>query len=296
MLVEVVVALGWGAALTMVAARLVRPILAAPVFRRQNYRGAELAVGSGLVIVVASLIAAAVGATIATLNVRSPSSTTSVFAFTAAATIPVIGFAFLGLIDDLAATGDARGFRGHIRSLAHGELTTGGLKLFGGACFALWWSWSVRDAERTWPLLWVLINGAIIALAANVGNLFDRAPGRTLKVSALSFVAILVSLAATDQWKTDFAYVAFLLGIVLVMLRADLQEVVMLGDTGANALGAVAGVATLHFSRLGRVNVLVFLLVLNLLSEKVSFSRVIDGWPPLRWLDRLGARAERKAR
>jgi UDP-N-acetylmuramyl pentapeptide phosphotransferase/UDP-N-acetylglucosamine-1-phosphate transferase len=66
----------------------------------------------------------------------------------------------------------------------------------------------------------------------------------------------------------------------------------MLGDAGANVLGGVLGLAVvLECSRTTRNIVLVVLIALNLASELVSFSRVIDRVPPLRWLDRLGRRA-----
>ena len=65
----------------------------------------------------------------------------------------------------------------------------------------------------------------------------------------------------------------------------------MLGDTGANLLGAVLGLAVvLETSRPVRTVVLIVLVVLNLASERVSFSAVIDRTPGLRQLDRLGRR------
>ncbi len=36
--------------------------------------------------------------------------------------------------------------------------------------------------------------------------------------------------------------------------------------------------------------VLVVLVALNVLSEVVSFSRIIEATPPLRWFDRVGRR------
>ena len=65
----------------------------------------------------------------------------------------------------------------------------------------------------------------------------------------------------------------------------------MLGDTGANLLGAVLGLAVvLETSRPVRTVVLIALIFLNLASERVSFTKVIDATPGLRHLDRLGRR------
>jgi UDP-N-acetylmuramyl pentapeptide phosphotransferase/UDP-N-acetylglucosamine-1-phosphate transferase len=69
----------------------------------------------------------------------------------------------------------------------------------------------------------------------------------------------------------------------------DLRERMMLGDTGANVLGGVLGlVVVLECSRTTRNVVLVVLILLNLVSERVSYSAVIEKVPPLRWLDQLG--------
>ena len=80
-------------------------------------------------------------------------------------------------------------------------------------------------------------------------------------------------------------------GAAAGLLPADLGERLMLGDTGANLLGAVLGLAVvLETSRPVRTVVLIVLIVLNLASERVSFSAVIDRTPGLRQLDRLGRR------
>ena len=78
-------------------------------------------------------------------------------------------------------------------------------------------------------------------------------------------------------------------GATLALLWPDLRERLMLGDTGANVLGATLGLSlVLTTAASTRTVVLVVVLALNLLSERVSFSRVIDRTPPLRALDRLG--------
>ncbi|MCZ7628432.1 MAG: hypothetical protein M5U19_04970 [Microthrixaceae bacterium] len=80
-------------------------------------------------------------------------------------------------------------------------------------------------------------------------------------------------------------------GAAVVLLRPDLREQMMMGDAGANPLGAATGLATvLVFAPSVRVAVLVVLLALNLASEWVSFSQVIERTPPLRYMDRLGRR------
>ena len=80
--------------------------------------------------------------------------------------------------------------------------------------------------------------------------------------------------------------------ITLALLVGDLRERLMLGDAGANPIGAALGLAVvLSCAPLTRTCVMVVLLVLNLLSERFSFSSVIDRVSPLRGLDRWGRRA-----
>jgi hypothetical protein len=82
---------------------------------------------------------------------------------------------------------------------------------------------------------------------------------------------------------------ALTLGPVLVVWRYDLGERAMLGDAGANAAGALAGFLLAWRSPLWLLAVLVVvLLALNVASERVSFSEVIERVGFLRWLDGLG--------
>jgi hypothetical protein len=65
----------------------------------------------------------------------------------------------------------------------------------------------------------------------------------------------------------------------------------MLGDAGANALGAMLGVAAATaLPRPARIGLLAGIVALTGLSEKVSFTRVIARTPALNWLDMLGRR------
>jgi UDP-N-acetylmuramyl pentapeptide phosphotransferase/UDP-N-acetylglucosamine-1-phosphate transferase len=79
------------------------------------------------------------------------------------------------------------------------------------------------------------------------------------------------------------------MGAAAGLLAPDLNEEIMLGDTGANALGAVIGVAAAaRTGRLGRAVLLAVLTGLTLASEKVSFTKVIEKTPVLREVDAWG--------
>ena len=66
----------------------------------------------------------------------------------------------------------------------------------------------------------------------------------------------------------------------------------MLGDAGANAFGALLGVAlAARTGPAGRAALLAGLVALTAASERVSFTQVIEKTPGLRELDALGRRS-----
>jgi UDP-N-acetylmuramyl pentapeptide phosphotransferase/UDP-N-acetylglucosamine-1-phosphate transferase len=197
--------------------------------------------------------------------------------------VAVLGLGALGLVDDLVGTGESGGFRGHLGALLRGRLTTGSLKLFGGAAVCVVAvSLDIVAAPGRF-----LADAALVALAANLGNLLDRAPGRVGKASIVAFVVLVLATG----FDVRLAGTAAVVGAGIALLRPDLREQVMLGDAGANVLGAALGLGVVVACGPGvRTVVLVLLVVLNLASEAVSFSRVIERVPPLRAADRLGRR------
>lgn len=281
----VLVALGVG----FLAARLVwlalRPVFATGLFARDNYRGHSLPTAVGLVIAVAVL--GVEGARIV-LGVAFGQASLPPGGPRVGVLVLVVTMALLGLIDDLAGDSDQRGFRGHGRALAQGRLTTGALKLLGGGAAAVVAVVVSRPTGAEASLGFLIADSALVALAANTGNLFDRAPGRAIKISALAFFL----LVAANGLTGGLVAFAIVVGGALALLLDDLHERVMLGDTGANLLGAVLGLAVVTTgSPVTRLGVLGVLAILNGISEYVSFGRVIDRFPPLRMLDRAGRRS-----
>ncbi len=79
------------------------------------------------------------------------------------------------------------------------------------------------------------------------------------------------------------------LGPVLVQLPLDLRERGMLGDTGSNAIGAVAGLwLVLTLDRTGQAIALAVMAAVTVYGEFRSIAAVIDRAPVLRHLDSLG--------
>ncbi len=206
----------------------------------------------------------------------------------AAGVLACVGAGSIGLLDDLAERGASKGLRGHVGALRHGEITTGMVKIVGiGATGLAAGALSLpsRDAgptARWW--LDVAGSGALVAGAANLVNLFDLRPGRALKVVlAGALLAARPGPAALLSAATA--------GAAVTLLPQDLSERSMLGDCGANALGAVLGTAAVAGrARGGRLGALVAVTALTLASEKVSFTKVIESTPGLRDLDALGRR------
>jgi UDP-GlcNAc:undecaprenyl-phosphate/decaprenyl-phosphate GlcNAc-1-phosphate transferase len=63
----------------------------------------------------------------------------------------------------------------------------------------------------------------------------------------------------------------------------------MLGDTGSNLIGAVAGVWLLTtLGADGRLVALAAVVALTIYGELRSISKAVESLPPLRWLDSLG--------
>jgi uncharacterized membrane protein len=76
------------------------------------------------------------------------------------------------------------------------------------------------------------------------------------------------------------------MGPALVAWPYDTRERGVLGDAGSNAMGALAGyLLALVFAWVPLALVALAVVALNLLSERVSFSEVIEGNRLLSWLD-----------
>jgi UDP-N-acetylmuramyl pentapeptide phosphotransferase/UDP-N-acetylglucosamine-1-phosphate transferase len=255
-------------------------VLAAPALRRRNYRDHELATAGGLLLVLALVPIEAVRAGLEVLDLGRHGASGA----RALVLLACLGFGLLGFVDDVLGTQADQGFRGHLRALGERRITTGMLKLAGGGALALVVVATARP-EAGWRLV---LDALVVALAANLVNLLDRAPGRAIKASLTA--AVPLALVA-GSGPVGLA-VAPVLGGAAGLLGDDLRERLMLGDTGANVLGAALGLAAvLELSTGPRYVVLAVLVAVNVAAEVVSLSAVIDRTPPLRALDRLGRRA-----
>ena len=290
-----------GAAAARVAYRTLRqrPPAGEKTWTRTNHRGELVTLLEGPAVAVgaiaAELIAAAVaarlsgrsGAAATTMSQLQGSSERTVGSHASLAMAVAGGGALgFGVLDDLAGSGKRRGLKGHLGALAHGEVTTGSVKLAGLAATGLAGGLLLGGKRSD-----VVINAGLIAGGANLLNLFDLRPGRAVKVAALSAGLIAAGGAGGPDRSAGLAAVAAPLGAGLALLPEDLAERAMLGDAGANALGAMLGAAAASsLPRPARAGLLAGIVALTVASEKVSFTKVIERTPTLRSIDMLGRR------
>ncbi|WP_209324642.1 hypothetical protein [Brevibacterium renqingii] len=217
-----------------------------------------------------------------------------------AATLLATGAAgSLGAVDDFCESGTSKGLRGHLSALARGEITTGAIKVAGIPLASIAAAAILRTGSRRTGLFgcarpdegisWaakacdIVVTGGVIAGSANLFNLLDLRPGRTLKAG-------LLTVAFADHVHgVSWAPATAIAGASAAAWPDDLAGEVMLGDTGANALGAAIGTILAETADpVGRRIILAVLAGLTLASEKVSFTSVIEATPGLREIDSFG--------
>ena len=198
--------------------------------------------------------------------------------------VAALGAGAFGALDDLAGDGASKGLRGHLGAAARGRVTTGLVKIVGiGVSGVAAAALADRGRDDVRPLD-TLLGGAVVAGAANLVNLLDLRPGRALKATMIAAVPLLL-----PPGRPGAEAAAAAAGAALGVVRPDLEGTAMLGDTGANAAGALLGTALVsRAGRPGRVVALAALAALTLASERVSFTRVIESTPGLRELDAWG--------
>ena len=246
---------------------------------RTNYAGRQVAFPAGAVLLACSLLALAPLALLddrADLDLLEPDLMRWI--------VYVLGVAMLGLLDDAlgrgAAADTARGWRGHARAVLSGGFSTGAIKAVGSLALAAYVV-SGRGREGADYLADLLL----LLLATNLFNLLDLRPGRVEKV----FAALLAGLCIGASTVYPLELLGIFAGPVLVGAWFTLRERAMLGDTGSNLVGALAGVAMLvTLGDTARLIALAIVLGLTIYGEFRSISATIEAIPPLRWLDSLG--------
>ena len=299
-----------------------RKRIKASQWERTNFHGVPVSLRGGVAMAGAAVASAAVA------SVLSDQPRAALGGVVAS-----LGGGLAGYIDDVdqgAHDGGkvAKGLKGHLGALAHGQVTTGVIKSAGIGASAL--AASALVGSKTTSVggkaADLALNTVLIAGTANLANLLDLRPGRALKATVLvaaplsyfscaaaktpasgasvtSATASVTSGASGAPSATPAApasasgasaqrlLASGLNAAAITALVEDLQETTMLGDTGANAAGALLGTSlAANDSWKLRLGTALGVVGLILASEKVSFSKVIAANPALNWLDQLWRR------
>jgi UDP-GlcNAc:undecaprenyl-phosphate/decaprenyl-phosphate GlcNAc-1-phosphate transferase len=278
-------------ALPFVVALASAAILAPAVLRalgrgghcRPNYRSRRLPCPFGVLTPAAALLA------LIPLMLLAKLGSTDLFH---AEALPVAAYALgviaLGVIDDTLGESASdqperpphRGWRGHGAAVLRGEPSTGALKAAGSLGLALFTMSYLELSNGRW-----LLAAGVLVLATNVFNLLDLRPGRATKAFVLLGVGLGIGSGGLRAlWSLGlFAAPALIAGLY------DLRERAMLGDTGANLLGALAGLwLVLTLSETGQLVALALLAAITLYGELRSISALVERTPGLRELDAWG--------
>lgn len=292
--------------LALAAAAALAPLLASGLLdgghTRANYRGRALPYPFGVLT-----LAAAPLALIPLMLIQRFAATRLFHPEFVPIAIYALGVLALGLVDDTLSLGGRvvvgdgrapaepvaggaergrdegvppRGWRGHAAAALRGELSTGALKASGSLGLAL----LAMSYLHLSNLRWLLAAGVLV-LATNVFNLLDLRPGRATKAFVLLGAGLTVG---AGELRTLWALGLFA-APALVAGGFDLRERVMLGDTGSNLLGALAGLwLVLSLSGTGQLVALAVLALITVYGEFRSISTLIERTPLLRHLDSLG--------
>lgn len=284
-----------------------RKRIKASQWERTNFHGVTVSLRGGVAMAGASVASAAVASALS----DQPRAALG-------GVVASLGGAVAGYIDDVdqgAHDGGkvAKGLKGHLGALAHGQVTTGVIKIAGIGASALAASALVGSKATSVgaKAADLALNTVLIAGTANLANLLDLRPGRALKATVLVAAPLSYfscagakapALGASDApsakpvspasaASAQRLLASGLNAAAITALVEDLQETTMLGDTGANAAGALLGTAlAANDSWKLRLGAALGVVSLILASEKVSFSKVIAANPALNWLDQLWRR------
>lgn len=286
-----------------------RKRIKASQWERTNFHGVTVSLRGGVAMAGAAVASAAVASALS----DQPRAALG-------GVVASLGGGVAGYIDDVdqgAHDGGkvAKGLKGHLGALAHGQVTTGVIKIAGIGASALAASALVGSKATSvgGKVSDLALNTVLIAGTANLANLLDLRPGRALKATVL--VATPLSYFSCAAAKTPASgasgaasatpaapasvsavsaqrlLASGLNAAAITALVEDLQETTMLGDTGANAAGALLGTSlAANDSWKLRLGTTLGVVGLILASEKVSFSKVIAANPALNWLDQLWRR------
>lgn len=249
---------------------LIKWMLVDGEMEKENYRGDLIPVGMGIALIPILIIHFFI------LIYLYPTEINLLLIFLGG----ILAMAFVGMVDDLLGNRDTLGFKGHIGSLLKGKLTTGGFKAVIGGMISLFISFLISNST-----LQLILNFLIMALMTNLLNLMDLRPGRAIK----SFTLLWGAFLFVGLTRGSKEILAIVMGYNLAYFPQDLKAKAMMGDVGSNTLGISLGMAAaISFANQYKIIVVIGLVLLHVIAEKYSITKIIKENKLLNYLDELG--------
>ena len=260
-----------GIAITLLSIPMISKMLENSGMIRENYRGDMIPVGLGLVFIPTLVI----NSIILIYSNIVPEKIIMIYMLLFAS----IAMSFVGIIDDSLGNRGVTGLLGHFKALFKGTLTTGAFKALLGGFVGLTIAVTISKSIPN-----IIVATLVVALSTNMMNLFDLRPGRAIKVYTL--LAIIIFIASA---KFQREVMMLILPAVLAYFYFDLRALTMMGDAGSNVLGVSLGVFIVSsFGLAVQVVCLILLVLIHILTEKFSLTKIIENNKFLNYLDRLG--------
>lgn len=256
---------------------------------RVNYRGRKVMTGGGVMLVSSSLLAL-IGMLVFAGAMKVEVSVWKEGILLGAGMMAV---AFWGWQDDCSTDQQTKGFRGHFGTLwRERRMTSGMWKVWGGGSTAVVISLALGSSSLwTW-----IVAASLLAISPNVLNLFDLRPARAIKVFWLFVIIAMVIGYYAEGVENSCRHLLWQLPVLMatfLLFRHDAGGRIMLGDTGANALGFSVGyLFVLGTPLIAQVVILFLFIGLHVLAEFFSISKLIERFRWLERIDRWGRSAE----
>lgn len=260
-----------GVVVTLTSVPMISKMLEKSGMIRANYKGDMIPVGLGLVFIPTLII----NSVILIYSNIVPEKIIMIYMLLFAS----IAMSFVGIIDDSLGNRGVTGLLGHFKALFKGTLTTGAFKALLGGFVGLTLAVTISKSIPN-----IIVATLVVALSTNMMNLFDLRPGRAIKVYTL--LAIIIFIASA---KFQREVMMLIVPAVLAYFYFDLRALTMMGDAGSNVLGVSLGVFIVaSFGLEVQVVCLILLVLIHILTEKFSLTKIIENNKFLNYLDRLG--------
>ncbi|MEG0249930.1 MAG: glycosyl transferase [Peptostreptococcus sp.] len=260
-----------GVAVTLLSIPFLSKMLKSNGMIRPNYRGEKIPVSMGICFIPALIINSAI---LLYCNVE----VTRLFRVYILL-FGVMSMCFAGIIDDSIGNRDVTGLKGHFKSLLNGKLTTGGFKALLGGLVGL-----VITVSISKSISHIIVGTLVIALSTNLMNLLDLRPGRAIKVYLLLSIIIFIFSPVFEK-----ELMMLIVPAVIAYFYYDLKAMSMMGDAGSNVLGISIGIFMVtSFDLKVQIFWLAILVIVHLIGEKFSITKLIENNHILNYIDKLG--------